>query len=73
MRDDSKETLMRRLEKLEENLHIERLRLHRVIDNTGWGSGMRRVKTTPSFRKENELMRKIEILKDRIRKLDAFD
>lgn len=37
MRDDSKETLMKRLEKLEESLHIERLRLHRVIDNTGWG------------------------------------
>ena len=36
-------------------------------------SGMRRVKTTPSFRKENELMRKIEILKDRIGKLDASD
>lgn len=34
---------------------------------------MRRVKTTPSFRKENELMRKIETLKDRIRKLDAND
>ncbi len=37
MRDDSKETLMKRLEKLEENLHIERMRLHRVIDNTGMG------------------------------------
>ena len=71
MRDDSKETLMKRLGKLEERLHIERLRLHRVIDNTGWGTGMRRVKTSPSFRKESELMRKIEILKDRIRKLDA--
>lgn len=37
MRDDSKETLIKRLEKLEENLHIERMRLQRVIDNTGWG------------------------------------
>lgn len=64
---------MKRLEKLKERLHIERQRLHRVIDNTGWGSGMRCVKTTPSFRKENELMRKIEILQDRIRKLDTSD
>lgn len=73
MRDDSKETLMKRLEELEENLHIERLRLHWVIDNTGWKSGMHHVKTTLSFRKENELMRKIEIFKDRIRKLDVSD
>ena len=64
---------MKRLEKLEESLHIEWLRLHRVIDNTGWGAGMCRVKTSPSFRKESELMRKIEILKDRIKKLDAND
>lgn len=73
MRNESKETLMKRLGKLEESLHTERLRLHRMIDNTGWGAGMRRVKTTPSFRKESELMKKIGILKDKIRKLDAND
>ena len=52
MSDDSKKTLMKRLGKLEESLHIERLRLHRVIDNTGWGPGCAALKLLLLFVKK---------------------
>lgn len=64
-------TLRRRLERLEESLRNEKLRLHRQIDNTGWGAGMRRTKCTPSFRREEELESKIEALKTQIHELEA--
>ena len=43
--------LEKRLERLEKSLYKEKMRLHSVIDNTGWGAGMRRTKCTPSFRR----------------------
>lgn len=64
-------TLRRRLERLEESLRNEKMRLHRRIDNTGWGTGMRCTKCTPSFRRENELKSKIEAVKAQIRELEA--
>lgn len=70
MRKYSKETLLKRLEKLEDNLYNERLRLHRVMDDMGWSAGMRRVKCTPSFRKENELQERIDIIKGQLKRLD---
>ena len=33
-------TLEKRLERLEERLYQEKLRLHKVIDGLGWGRGM---------------------------------
>ena len=54
-------TLEKRLERLEESLHG-------VIDNTGWGAGMRRTKCTPSFRREEELREKIQNVKQLIAK-----
>lgn len=67
----SRETLLKRLEKLEARLYDEKMRLHRMIDNTGWGAGMRCTKCTPSFRLEDELKNKIEIVKSQLRALDA--
>ena len=48
-------TLRSRLERLEESLRNEKMRLHRQIDDTGWGAGMRRTRCTPSFRREDDL------------------
>lgn len=59
-------TLEKRLERLEESLHKEKIRLHGVIDNIGWGAGMRRTKCTPSFRREAELEEKIRNVKQLI-------
>lgn len=59
-------TLEKRLERLEKSLYKEKMRLHGVIDNTGWGAGMRRTKCTPSFRRETELQEKIRSVKQLI-------
>lgn len=59
-------TLEKRLGRLEESLHKEKMRLHGVIDNTGWGAGMRRTKCTPSFRREEVLKAKIHDVKQLI-------
>lgn len=67
MRKYSVTTLRKRLEKLEERLHSEKLRLHHQIDTIGWGTGMRWTRCTPSFRQEEELKQKIEKLKLQIR------
>ena len=64
-------TLRARLARLEESLRNEKMRLHRQIDNTGWGTGMRCTKCTPSFRREDELQSKIEAVKGQIRELEA--
>ncbi len=56
-------TLEKRLERLEERLYQEKLRLHKVIDGFGWGRGMRCTKCTPSFRRQTELEEKIKEVK----------
>lgn len=55
-----KETLIKKIEECEEKLHQERLRLHGVIDNYGFGHAMRCVKCTPSFSKEDKILTRIE-------------
>lgn len=70
-RNYSAATLRSRQARLEESLHNEKMRLHRQIDNTGWGTGMRCTKCTPSFRREEELESKIAAVKTQIRKLEA--
>lgn len=57
------ETLERRLTRLELSLSKEQERTTKVMNNIGWGTGMRCTKCTPSFRKEDELKEKIRILK----------
>lgn len=59
-------TLEKRLERLETSLYKEKRRLHCVIGNMGWGTGMRRTRCTPSFRREKELEEKIRNVKQLI-------
>lgn len=64
-------TLRNRLARLEESLYKEKLRLHKVNENMGWGAGMRRTKCTPSFRREDELKEKIRAVEAQIEELEA--
>lgn len=66
---DKRETLQRRLARLETSLEKERERLRKMCNDITWGTGMRRVKCTPSFRKEDELVRKIRKVKSRLLEL----
>lgn len=58
-----KETLVKRLERLEESRRKENERLTRVSNNIGWGAGMRRTKCTPSFAKLDSIDEKIRNVK----------
>lgn len=60
------QALEKRRDRLKERLHNEKLRLHEVGRNMGWGAGMRRTKCTPSFRKENELIEKLRVVESEI-------
>lgn len=64
-------TLRNRLERLEESLRNEKMRLHRQIDDTGWGAGMRRTRCTPSFRRKDEFQARIEALRAQLREAEA--
>lgn len=65
-----KEALERRLKRLEEALSKEGERLRKVINNIGWGTGMRCTKCTPSFRREDELKLKIKEVKAQLSELE---
>lgn len=58
-----KEILERRLARLESSLSKEQTRITKIMNNIGWGTGMRCTKCTPSFRKEDELKEKIQAIK----------
>lgn len=64
-----KEVLERRLARLEESLSKEQARTTRVMNNIGWGTGMRCTKCTPSFRKEDELKVRIQGVKAELENL----
>lgn len=68
-----KEALQRRLDRLEESLSKEQARTTRVMNNIGWGTGMRCTKCTPSFRRENELKEKIQVVKSQIKELETIN
>lgn len=55
--------LEKRLERLEEARRKENARLTRVVDNMGWGTGMRCAKCTPSFAKLDSIDVKIQDVK----------
>lgn len=59
----TEESLQRKLARLESALDTERARLRKACDKIPWGAGMRRTKCTPSFRRENELIEKIKVVK----------
>ena len=60
MKTMTEESLQRKLARLESALDTERARLRKACDKIPWGAGMRR---TPSFRRENELIEKIKVVK----------
>lgn len=64
-----KEVLERRLARLESSLSKEQTRITQVMNNIGWGTGMRCTKCTPSFRKEDELKEKIRLIKTELAEL----
>ena len=68
-----KEALQRRLARLEESLSKEKARTTRVMNNIGWGTGMRCTKCTPSFRREDELKGKIHVLESQIKELETIE
>ena len=53
MKTMTKESLQRKLARLESALDTERARLRKSCDDIPWGAGMRRTKCTPSFRRED--------------------
>lgn len=59
----TKESLQRRLARLESSLDNERARLRKSCGDIPWGAGMRRTKCTPSFRREDELIEKIRAVR----------
>ena len=63
MNKQSKTVLEHRLERLEAALSKEDERIKRVINNIGWGTGMRCTKCTPSFRRYDELRDNIQVVK----------
>lgn len=64
-----KEVLERRLARLESSLSKEQARTTQVMNNISWGTGMRCTKCTPSFRKEDELKEKIQLIKTELTEL----
>lgn len=69
--NNKKYLLERRLARLEESLSKEQARTTRVMNNTGWGTGMRCTKCTPSFRREDELKEKIRNVKTELSNLES--
>lgn len=65
-----RETLLNRLSRLEISLSKEKERTTKVMNNFGWGTGMRCTKCTPSFRRENEIMEKIQIVQNLLKELE---
>lgn len=65
-----RETLLNRLSRLEISLSKEKERTTKVMNNIGWGTGMRCTKCTPSFRRENEIMEKIQIVQNLLKELE---
>jgi CRISPR/Cas system CSM-associated protein Csm5 (group 7 of RAMP superfamily) len=69
--NNKKYLLERRLARLEESLSKEQARTTRVMNNIGWGTGMRCTKCTPSFRREDELKEKIRNVKTELSNLES--
>ena len=67
-----KEVLERKLARLEDSLSKEQTRTTQVMNNIGWGTGMRCTKCTPSFRKEDELKEKIRTIKAELAELNQI-
>jgi len=60
------EKLEKKRDKILESIHKEALKHHAFIQNLGWGAGMRLKKVTPSFRRDDELKARLEIVEAQI-------
>jgi len=58
--------LYKRKDKLEAMLYAEKERVTGVMNNIGWGAGMRRVKVTPSFTKEDKILSNLKDIQAQI-------
>ena len=67
-----KEVLERKLARLEDSLSKEQTRTTQVMNNIGWGTGMRCTKCTPSFRKEDEVKEKIRTITAELAELNQI-
>lgn len=65
----SKNTLTKRLERLEESLRKEQERQHAVLNRQGFGHAMRNTRTGVSFKREDELKEKIAHVKELLSEL----
>lgn len=73
MRTMTKELLQRKLVRLKTSLENEKERLRKTCNCIPWGSGMRRTRCTPSFRKEDELLEKIRAVELQLSQMSAAD
>lgn len=71
MRTVTKESLRRRLTRLESPLESEKARLRKVCGGIPRGAGMGRAKCPPSFRRENELTEKIRAVRRQLSQMSA--
>ena len=62
--------LNHRIKQISASLERERQKNHDIISRVGWGSGMRRVRIGPGFRRENELEAKLRDYKEQLIKLE---
>lgn len=67
----TKELLQRKLVRLKTSLENEKERLRKTCNGIPWGSGMRRTRCTPSFRKEDELLEKIRAVELQLSQMSA--
>jgi len=62
--------LKHRIDKTTAALERERRKNSGIIADVGWGSGMRKVRTGPSFRRENELEGRLREYMEELKKLE---
>jgi len=63
--------LKSRIKQISASLERERRKNIEIIDRVGWGSGMRKVRIGPSYRRENELENKLNEYKNILEKMEA--
>ena len=62
--------LKHRINKTSAALERERRKNSEIVANVGWGSGMRKVRIGPNFRRENELAEKLKNYMEQLKDLE---
>lgn len=68
--ESQKVSLLARLNSLEEQYEKARQDEIRIMNNIGWGAGMRRVHVTPSFSRTDRISRRIEEVEDKLKRYE---